>query len=356
MSTSLVVHIMTAALSPGDAIGNYVMTLRRLLTEFGCRVKLYADHVAPQYRLQAYPSVGYCPTGHDVLWYHYSIYADNLALVESSTDYKVMDFHGVSPPHLFAGYNSRLERLCRLGNDLLPSFRDRFDLCVVHSEYSRRLLQERGFAHIEKLPLIVDTARYDATQDEALSAWLRRLPYLLFVGRIVPQKDVLALLNLFAYLRSRRPEVALLLVGGRDLAPAYQREIDRAVERLGLSQRVLFTGHITDPAMLASLFRHARFTVITSEWESFCVPVVESMFFETPVVIHHVPPLPEVARDAGLVIDKHRPEAAADLIDGTWADGHAYEQLKQACRQRAPHFTTLALRTQLLSMLRRAFV
>jgi glycosyltransferase involved in cell wall biosynthesis len=356
MSTPLAVHMMTATLSPGDAIGNYIMTLKRLLTEFGCRVQLYADHIAPQYRLQAYPSAGYSPTGRDLLWYHYSIYADNLALVESSTDYRIMDFHGVSPSHLFAGYDPHLERLCQLGNDVLPSFRDRFDLCIVHSEYSRQVLQDHGFARIEKLPLIVDTARYDGCQDVALSAWLRRLTYLLFVGRIVPQKDVLALLNLFARLRSRRPEVALLLVGGRDLAPVYQREIDRAVERLGLSQRVLFTGHITDPAMLASLFRHARFTVITSEWESFCVPVVESMFFETPVVIHHVPPLPEVAGDAGLVIDKHRLEAAAELIDGTWADGHAYEQLKQACRQRAPHFTTLALRTQLLTVLRQAFV
>jgi len=218
-------------------------------------------------------------------------------------------------------------------------------------------LQDYGFAHIEKLPLIVDTARYDGGRDKVLSTWLRRLPYLLFVGRIVPQKDILALLDIFAHLRSRRPEVALLLllVGGRDLAPSYQREIDQAVERLGISQCVLFTGHINDPMMLTSFFQHARFTIITSEWESFCVPVVESMFFETPVVVHHIPPLPEVAGDAGVVIDKRQLEASAELIDSTWVDTYAYGQLKQACRQRSPRFTTLALRAELLSMLRRVF-
>ena len=355
MPTPLVVHIMTATLAPGDAIGNYIMTLKGLLTELGCRVRLYADHVAPRYRLQAYPSAAYRPTGQDVLWYHYSIYADNLALVESSADYRIMDFHGVSPPRLFTGYNPHLERLCRLGIDALPRFRGHFDLCVVHSEYSRQVLQDHGFDHIEKLPLIVDAARYDGRQDEVLSAWLSQLPYLLFVGRIVPQKDILALLDLFAHLCSRRPEVALLLVGGRDLAPAYQREIDLAVERMELDRRVLFAGHVADPALLASFFRYARFTVVTSEWESFCVPLVESMFFETPVVIHRVPPLPEVAGDAGLVIDKHDPGAAAELIDATWADDHARARLQRACRRRARHFTTDSLRAQLLEMLRRVF-
>ncbi len=355
MSKPPVVHIMTATLSPGDAIGNYVMTLRRLLTEFGFRIKLYADYVAPQYRLQALPSAAYLPTGQDILWYHYSIHASNLSLIEPSADYKIMDFHGVTPPHLFAGYNPQVERLCRLGIDALPSFRHVFDLCVVHSEYSRQVLQDHGYTRIEKLPFVVDVARYDGREDDALSAWLRRLPFMLFVGRIVPQKDILAMLNLFAHLRSRRPEVALILVGGRDLAPTYQSEIDQTVERLELGGYVFFTGHINDQAMLTSFFRHAHFTVITSEWESFCVPIVESFAFETPVVVQNVPPLPEVAGDAGLLIDKHHPVTAAKLIDDTWTDTYAYGQLKQACRKRARNFTTLALRVKLLKMFREVF-
>jgi glycosyltransferase involved in cell wall biosynthesis len=355
MSAPLVVHIMTASLAQGDAIGNYVLTLRRLFTEFGCRVKLYADHIAPQLRWLAYPSIAYHPTGRDILWYHYSIYADNLALVQSSTDYRVMDFHGVTPPHLFAGYDAHMERLCRLATQALPSLREHFDLCVVHSEYSRGVLQARGFSQIEKLPLIVDTDRYGGQQDEGLAELLEGLSYLLIVGRLVPQKDILAMLEIFHHVRARLPEAALLLVGGRDLVPAYQREIDQRIDRLGLKRWVLCAGQISDPAMLTGLFRHACFTLITSEWESFCVPVVESMTFDTPVVIHRVPPLPEVAGEAGIVIDKGQPVAAAERICAAWTHEEEYGMLRRACQRRASNFTIDALRLHLLTMLRRVF-
>lgn len=352
---SMTFHLMTSSLVPGDAISNHVITVRRLLAEMGFRVVLYADHVAPRYRSQVHPSTDYRATGQDVLWFYYSIYAKNMALAELSTDYKVMDFRGITPPHLFAGYDPRLEQLCQRGYEALASHQEHFDLCVVHSEYSRQVLQDYGYAHIIKLPNIIDTDRYGEHRDEALAAWLSRLPYLFFAGRIVPQKDILALLDLFAHLRSQRPDVALLLAGRRDMAPDYQRQIDQKVHQLGLDHCTLFTGQVNNPGMLASLFQHAKFTIITSEWESFCVPVAESMFFETPVIVHRVPPLPEVAGEAGVVIDKHHPQAAVEQIEAVWADTNAYERLQQACRHRAPNFTTQALRVGLRQILCRLF-
>ncbi|MCA9970315.1 MAG: hypothetical protein KC425_08870, partial [Anaerolineales bacterium] len=138
------IHLMTASLAPGDAIGNYVVTSARLWQEMGVPVQLYADHVHPAFRQVALPSALYPNTGRDLLWYHYSIAADNVAVARRSRDLRVMDYHGVTPPHLFAGYDARLEALCRQGRDALPGLTAVFDHVVVHSGFTRAEIAALG--------------------------------------------------------------------------------------------------------------------------------------------------------------------------------------------------------------------
>ncbi len=350
----LTIHIMTATMAPGDAIGNYILTSARIWRQWGARVEIYADHVAPVYGGLVKPSVLYRDSGAAILWYHYSIYADNLEIAAQSRDFKVMDYHGVTPPHLFAGQNRRLQRLCQMGLDRLPDLRHTFDLYVVHSEYTRQALRENGYdeAIIHKLPLVVDTSRFDGATDADLGALLQQLDYLLFVGRVVPQKDILALLDIFAAVWRQRPSTGLILVGSRDQAPAYQRQIDRAIKKKGLAGRVLLTGQVNDTAVLAALLQHAAFLLVTSEWETFCVPVVEAMYFGAPPLVHAVPPLPEVAGTGGVVIDKHDVAETAVTILNLFADKARREQLSQAARARSALFTQDALAQALLNLLR----
>ena len=343
------VNIMTASLVPGDAIGNYILTLRRLLEHEGKEVQLFADHIAPQYGDIARLSRYYRP-GTGTLWYHYSIYADNLKQIQKPAGFKIVDYHGVSPPALLQKYDPHLADLCKQGVDELPSYNTAFDISIVHSEYTRGELQRLGFRDVHKLPLVVDTSRFSGSEDTKLSELLQRLSYLLFVGRMVPQKDLLAMIEIFAHFHRLQPEAVLTLVGGRHLASAYQREIGRLIKHHHLEGHVLFTGQVNDASMLTSLYQHAKFTLITSEWESFCVPIVESMTFGTPLIIHSTPPLPEVMGRAGIVIDKRDPAAAAAAIHRLWNDREAYTKLVDVCVGRANAFTEAALASQLLSL------
>jgi glycosyltransferase involved in cell wall biosynthesis len=163
------------------------------------------------------------------------------------------------------------------------------------------------------------------------------------------------MLHIFAEFRQEHLDAVFVIVGRRDMAAGYQREIARAIKKLQLENRVLFAGQVNDTAMLASLYRHARVTLIASEWESFCVPVVESMHFGTPVVAHAVPPVPEVMGPGGIVIDKHDPRASASSIDAIWHAGAQRTVLQAAARERARNFTVPVLRHELLAMLRRVF-
>jgi L-malate glycosyltransferase len=346
-------HIMTAALTPGDAISNYALSCRRILQQQGVRVYLYADHVAPAYAAIARHSRYYPATGDDILWFHYSIYTENVTQATASPDFKIMDYHGISPPHLFAGQNAELEALCRQGLDLLPTLHDNFDRYIVHSRYVFDQLVALDFpaAKIKQIALCIDTTHFENTADPQLVEILSDLNYLLFVGRIVPQKDIIALIEIFYRLSRQRPDLALILVGSREQTRQYQQQLDSLVAKYQLTDRVLFTGQVNNPGILATLYRQAQMLLVTSEWESFCVPVAESLYFGVPAAVHNVPPLPEVAGPAGIIIDKQRPDQAAQSILTVLNEPARYARLCQVAHIWSERYTDKILAQEIRSIL-----
>jgi glycosyltransferase involved in cell wall biosynthesis len=347
---SLTIHMMTAALAQGDAIGNYILSLTKVFREWGCTVRLYSDHPNPNYPLDHRYSDEYRPTGNDILWLHYSIYSENIHWLRESIDFKIIDSQNVCPAYLFHGYDDLMEQLCARGESALDTLPDLVDLAVVHTEYVRADLLRRGFRRIRKLPMVVDTGRFTGEGDPAWEPLLSKLDYLSFVGRIVPQKNLTLAIEVFAALRRRRPGIKLFLVGGRHL-PGYAAKLEALAERLGVADDVVFTGPIAEPHTLTSFFRNARFYLCLSEWESFCVPIAESLYFGAPVLGWDVPPIPETIGPGGLLLSGDA-EAMAAQIDAVWADQARHEALAQAGRKHVDKFTDLALRAELLALLR----
>lgn len=341
------IHQMTATLAPGDAIGNYILTLRRILSKLGYAGDIFADHAHPALGHLWKPSSEYHPSGHDVLWFHYSIGADNFRYLQNNPDRLVMDFHGVTPPHLIDGDDGTLARRAQEAIDALPTYRHRFHLCVAHSDYTCDELRAQGYRQVEKVPLIVDTERFNGGEDKGLSRLLARLDYALFVGRIVPQKGVVDIVKTFAALKRLRPHMKLFLVGDTGVLPGYARQVEALVRDLGLMSEVVFTGPIPQADMLTSLYRHAAITLILSTWETFCLPAVESLYFGTPVVYPDIPPLREVVGEAGLIVQRERYTETAQAIHALLEDEGGYKQLQAIGRARAAQFTPPALEGRL---------
>jgi glycosyltransferase involved in cell wall biosynthesis len=353
-ASDFTLNIMTAALTPGDAVSNYVLTSARIWRGWGVPVQLYADYVAPALAKEVQHSSLYRPTGKDIIWYHYTIYADNVQIAMKSYDLRIMDTQSISPPHLFGKQNIHMQELCRKGIALLPDLKNWFEYYVVHTEYVRDILLGQAYdgQKIYKLPMAVDTTRFGGLEDTVLAAYLQKLDYVLFVGRLVPQKDIVAMVKIFAHLHEERPNMVLMLVGSSHLTEGYRQEFEALIAEKGLSHRVLFMGQVNDPTLLGTLLKYAKFHLITSEWESFCVPVAESMFFGVPPVVHHIPPLPEVAGPGGLVIDKQQPKVAADKMLALLEDEAAYEAMSQMAVVQAQQFTDKSLAEAIRGMMR----
>lgn len=150
-------------------------------------------------------------------------------------------------------------------------------------------------------------------QREALAKQMGLPPetrFLLFAGRLHPQKDPLLLLQAFAQVRY--PDAHLLIAGEGELMGAMFTER----ERLGLQRRVTFLGAVPQ-GYLADLHRVAHGVVLTSAYEGFPLVVLEALACGTPVATTEVGETPRFLRpDCGLVRRDSPTEIAAawDLL------------------------------------------
>lgn len=116
---------------------------------------------------------------------------------------------------------------------------------------------------------------------------LRTKPYLLHVGSCIPRKRVDVLLEVFAAVRRRFPELLLMQAGG-----AWTDEQRRLIQRLGVGPFVRQVAGLSR-AELADLYRGAKLVLIPSEAEGFGLPVIEALACGAIVVASDLPTLRE---------------------------------------------------------------
>jgi glycosyltransferase involved in cell wall biosynthesis len=136
-------------------------------------------------------------------------------------------------------------------------------------------------------------------------------PYLLYLGRLEPRKNVPRLIEAFDGLKKagRLPH-RLVIAGMRD----FQHEpIEAQVRARGLTDEVVFTGGVDD-ADLPALINGATAFVYPSLAEGFGLPPLEAMACGTPVITSNVSAMAEIVGPAGLLVDPLDPGAIAQAI------------------------------------------
>jgi glycosyltransferase involved in cell wall biosynthesis len=96
--------------------------------------------------------------------------------------------------------------------------------------------------------------------------------FVIYSGRLAPEKRVDLLLDAFAKIASDRPDWDLLIVGGGPLAEELQDRIPK-----GLFPRVHWLGFLDDQAVLSALYRCARVFVLPSDYEPWAVVINEAV-------------------------------------------------------------------------------
>ncbi len=217
------------------------------------------------------------------------------------------------------------------------------DLIATVSEFSKSRIVALLGADPEKVvvvgngvdPSFFEAAGADAAAEEARVRWGR---YLITVGGLYERKGAPYLLDLADALRERGSDLKILICGTDE--PRYR-------ERLIATPNVHFL-HVVPDEKLFGLLRGAVASLLLSRYEGFGIPVLEAMAIGTPAIVSQFASLPEVAGDAGIVVDVHKPAEVAATVSALADDAQRREELIRRGHARAGTFTWEACVTRLL--------
>ncbi len=177
-----------------------------------------------------------------------------------------------------------------------------------------------------------------------------RQPYILYTGRLEPRKNVPVLIEAYEKLRaSGRFDGQLVLLGATRtfMCEATQARIDRSPQRDDIIQ----PGHVPDE-MVPSFYAGASALVLISLYEGFGLPVLEAMAYGLPVVCSNTTSLPEIAGDAGLLVDPHDPSCVADALARVVNDQVLRREMIAKGHDRVAQFTWRRAAEQFLDLYR----
>jgi glycosyltransferase involved in cell wall biosynthesis len=350
----MIINQWVPAAHKGDAIGDSARRVRGLLRSMGHESDLYALTIDDDLRHDVRPFTDPAATQGRLTIFHYALPSPMTDAFASLGSGRILQYHNVTPAAYFAPYDPSLFRLASLGRDELATLAGRVDLALGDSEYNRQELEALGFSRTGVFPIAVDTSRVtQPARRPALDAILDDgLVNFLFVGRIAPNKKIEDIIRLAEfYKRYVDAYYRFIFVGRLDVVPRYYSMIRALMtEYRFLNDRFVFTGSISDEE-LAVYYRHAAVYISMSEHEGFCVPLVEAMAADVPVLAYAAAAVPDTLGGAGVQFAPKDLEYAAELLGSLAFDDELRAKVIAGQRRRLADFGDARVTRELTALL-----
>lgn len=173
-----------------------------------------------------------------------------------------------------------------------------------------------------------------ANAESSLHPWLdetRRVPLILAIGRLEPQKDFTTLVRAFSRLRGDRPCRLMILGEG-----SRRTELESLARELEVADDVALTGQVNSAL---PYLRSASLFVLSSQWEGFGIVLAEALAMGVPVVATDCPSGPaEILENGryGLLVPVGDADALAAAMRRTLDAPPDREDLIRAAERFAP--------------------
>ena len=159
---------------------------------------------------------------------------------------------------------------------------------------------------------------------------LKAQPFVLCVGTIEPRKNHAALLDVWASLAEKHPDLPQLVLAGRE--GWRSEDLVRRLES-GAEQKVRWLPDVSDP-QLQALYGACLFTVFPSFAEGWGLPVGEALSHEKVCVTSNRTAMPEVGGKFAVYADPHDKDDLGRVLEALLFDGKTLAR-RQAMIRRA---------------------
>ncbi|RYD54928.1 MAG: glycosyltransferase family 1 protein [Sphingobacteriales bacterium] len=222
-----------------------------------------------------------------------------------------------------------------------PKFARRADHIVTVSEFSKNDIAERYGVDKSKIDVVYNGAH---TAYKPIS-WQEReavkekyadgCEYFVFAGALHPRKNIVNLLKAFiAFKKKQRSDMKLVIVGR--LAWKYDEVLEMR-EEMPFKDDVKWVGYMGVDE-LSQVTAGAYALVYASLFEGFGIPILEALQCDVPAVVSNTSSMPEVAGEAGLLVDPNDPQDIAAKMEMIYKDETLRNNLKAKAREQVKKF------------------
>jgi glycosyltransferase involved in cell wall biosynthesis len=336
------VYQLVFQLNSGDAIGNDIMALKNVIESLEYETGIFVYDINTECGKKNALLYTQMPAldDYDIVIYH-SGFLPLGQFFGKLNCRKMLVFHNITPPEYFRNYDLDL---CNILNQCLKELKylaDKVDYCLADSEFNKKDLERHGYkCKIDVLPILIPMNEYLTTMpsNEILKKYAEKHPNILFAGRFAPNKKIENIIAVFYnYRRYIDKDARLFLVGSYSFTNKYYRSLKQYVEDLNIINNVIFTGHIPFNEILA-YYVLSDIYLCLSEHEGFCVPLVEAMIFDKPIVAYDAAAIKETLGGSGFLLSDNDPLLVAMVIDRIVTDKILQKNIISGQRTRLEYF------------------
>lgn len=150
---------------------------------------------------------------------------------------------------------------------------------------------------------------------------LAKNSYILFLGRLVPEKGIHYLIEAF---RKIETDKKLVIAGGVSDSGTYGDELK---ELAAGDDRILFTGFVQG-RMLEELYSNAYIYVLPSDLEGMPLSLLEALSYGNCCVVSDIPECTEVVEDKAYIFPRGNAEALTKCLQALCVDSDAVNTMK----------------------------
>ncbi len=342
------VHQFSAGFNQGDAISNLMVFYKNKFANQKIACELYSQNIGYNKGKICKKYSTYNYSKDDIIIYHHSIHSKVLDFIKSidKNCKKILLYHNVTPSEYIEPYDLTLSYYLKKGREELKEIKNYFSINLAVSEFNKKELDNLGISNVNVVPINLDLTNYSKQTIEKDKCFT-----ILFVGRIAPNKKQCDLIKICSILNNYNFPFKLILAGktAPELA-TYKHEIDNLIKYFNLFDRIQFLEFI-DQNKLAELYSSADLFLCMSEHEGFCVPLIEAMYYNIPIIAYNSSAISETLGNGGFLVNEKRFDYIAELIFKIYSSEELKNNMKKSAEKRFGEINSIDNFQKLLSFI-----
>lgn len=242
-------------------------------------------------------------------------------------------------------------------NHYFPRFAHKATRIATVSEYTKSDLVKSYGVDADKIDVTwngSNTAYQPLLETEVVEVRRRFTngrPYFLFIGLIIPRKNLSRLMQAYdAFRQNTGLEIDLVVVGEKKWWDAEHESVFNAMQH---RESVHFLGRL-EPDVLAQLLGGALALTYVPIFEGFGIPILEGFSAGVPVITSNVTSMPEVAGDAAVYANPYDVASIAKALEQVAGKPELRKSLVAAGLERRKQFSWDITADRLWSCIARA--